>query len=113
MFFHALLPRVLEAGRTDAPQRARWAVEDAWRNPLVMQHWTTFARLLTAAQCETVLTRAAAKKLCAQRIEQVGPAQATEGWQLESRGYVPHALLLRRSPARRAPEQGVQAHLPL
>lgn len=113
MFFHALLPRVLEAGRTDAPQRARWAVEDAWRNPLVLKRWTTFARLLTAAQCEALLLRAAAKQLCAQRIEQVGSAQATEGWQLESRGYVPHALLMRRSPARRAPEHGVQAHLPL
>ena len=113
MFFHALLPRVLEVGRTDEPHRARCAVEDAWRNPLVMKRWTTFARLLTAAQCEDLLSRAAAKKLSTQRIERIDSARATEGWQLESRGYVPHAVLMRRSPARRAPGQGVQANLPL
>ena len=99
MFFHALLPRVLEAGRSDEPQRARWAVEDAWRNPLVMKRWTAFARLLTPAQCEMALTRAAARRLGTQRIEQIDPALATEGWNLESRGYVPHAVLMRRSPA--------------
>ena len=113
MFFHALLPRVLEGGRKDDPQRARWAVEDAWRNPLVMKRWTAFARLLTPAQCEGVLTRAAAKRLATLHVEQAGMAQATEGWQLDTRGYVPHALLMRRSAARRAPEAGAQASLPL
>ncbi len=96
MFFHALLPRVLEAGRTEEPQRARWAVEDAWRNPLVMKRWTAFARMLTPAQCEAVVARAAARQLGTQRIEQMPIAQATEGWNLESRGYVPHAVLMRR-----------------
>ncbi|MFT3663820.1 hypothetical protein [Piscinibacter sp.] len=96
MFFHALLPRVLEAGRCDEPQRARWAVEDAWRNPLVMKRWRAFARLLTPAQCEALLARAAAKGLATQRIEQIGTAQATEGWNLDSRGYVPHAVVARR-----------------
>ena len=104
MFFHALLPRVLEAGRTDEPQRARWAVEDAWRNPLVMKRWTAFARLLTPAQCEAVLARAAARHLGTQRFAQIATAQATEGWNLESRGYVPHAVLMRRvgAPPRQA-----------
>ncbi|MBX3603830.1 MAG: hypothetical protein KF788_01085 [Piscinibacter sp.] len=113
MFFHALLPRVLEAGRCDEPQRARWAVEDAWRNPLVLQRWTTFARLLTARQCEDLLSRATAKKLATQHIEQIPDAQATDGWQLESRGYVPHAVLMRRSPVRRRPGTEAQARLPL
>ncbi|MGD9835553.1 MAG: hypothetical protein AB7U92_22620 [Piscinibacter sp.] len=107
MFFHALLPRVLEAGRTDEPMRERWAVEDAWRNPLVMKRWTAFARLLTPSQCEDLLSRAAAKHLATQRIEQIDADTATDGWNLESRGYVPHAVLMRRSPA------GRQAALPL
>lgn len=108
MFFHALLPRVLEAGRCDEPQRARWAVEDAWCNPLVMKRWRAFARLLTPAQCEAVLTRAAAKGLATQRIEQIADAQATEGWNLASRGYVPHAVV-----ARSASTASRQAMLPL
>lgn len=113
MFFAALLPRVLEAGRCDEPQRARWAVEDAWRNPLVMKRWSLFARLLTPQQCEDLLSRAAARKLSTQHIEQLPAEQATDGWQLESRGYVPHAVLMRRSPARRAPVPAAQARLPL
>jgi len=115
MFFHALLPRVLEAGRCDSPEQLRWAVEDAWRHALVMKRWSAFARLLTPAQCEAVLKRAASKRLALQRIEQIDAAAATEGWNLESRGYVPHAVLMRRSPARRHPggAPGAQASLPL
>jgi hypothetical protein len=61
-----------------------------------MKRWTAFARMLTPAQCEAVVARAAARQLGTQRIEQIAPAQATEGWNLESRGYVPHAVLMRR-----------------
>ena len=100
MFFHALLPRVLEAGRTDDPQRARWAVEDAWRNPLVMKRWIAFARLLTAAQCEQLVARAAAKGLATQRVEQIDTAAAIDGWNLETRGYVPHAVVARGAAPR-------------
>ena len=94
-FFHALLPRVLEAGPVDA-QHARWAVEDAWRQPLVLSRWAAFARLLSAAQCEAVLLRASAKRLGAGRVERFDDAAATEGWNLASRGYVPHAMLMKR-----------------
>lgn len=96
-FFHALLPRVLEA-RTDTPQRARWAIEDAWRNPLVLSRWTAFARLLTPAQCEAVLARAGARKLGTVQVQTVPDEHATDGWQIESRGYVPHAVLMQRRP---------------
>jgi hypothetical protein len=89
-FFQALLPRVLEAGRNVAPMEARWAVEDAWRNPLVQRRWTNFARMLTAEQCETLVRRATAKKLGTGVVNQLDDAQATEGWNLETRGYVPH-----------------------
>lgn len=113
-FFYALLPRVLEAGRTEDPQRARWAVEDAWRNPLVLQRWTFFARLLAPQKCESLLSTASAKKLAPQHIEQIAPERATEGWQLESRGYVPHAVLMKRSAGPRAMAgRAQQASLPL
>jgi hypothetical protein len=112
VFFHALLPRVLEAGRHTTPHEARWAIEDAWRNALVMKRWTAFARLLTAGQCEAVVARATARKLGTQHIEQVPEAVATDGWQLESRGYVPHAVLMRRGPRPAAPA-AVQVPLPL
>ncbi|WP_372527329.1 hypothetical protein [Piscinibacter sp.] len=120
-FFHALLPRVLEAGALSkhaaAPQRAGWAVEDAWRNPLVLKRWIAFARLLTAAQCEAIVAKASARKLGTLRTLQVSDAQATDGWNLESRGYVPHAVLMRRSPPARRPAAAEpdtwQASLPL
>ncbi len=90
-FFHALLPRVLEAGRHTAPHAARWAVEDAWRHALVQRRWATFAWLLTAAECETLVKRATARKLGSQVVNPLSDAQATEGWNLASRGYVAHA----------------------
>lgn len=112
-FFHTLLPRVLEACAASRhlpdPQSVRWAVEDAWRNPRVLQRWTTFARLLTPAQCETVVAKASARRLV--HAEQAGDEQSTEGWNLDSRGYVPHAVLMRRSPA--PVSSTPQASLPL
>lgn len=113
-FFHALLPRVLEAGRCATPHEARWAIEDAWRNALVMKRWAAFASLLTAAQCEEVVARASARKLGTQHVERLADEQATEGWNLESRGYVPHAVLMKRGPRPLAPAAAAaQVPLPL
>ncbi len=109
-FFHALLPRVLEAGRTQEAHRARWAIEDAWRNPLVLKRWSAFARQLSAVQCEALIVRASARQLGALSTHQHTDAQATEGWNLDSRGYVPHSVLIDRGARR--PAQ-VQALLPL
>ena len=91
-FFMALLPRVLEAGKlTDSAQtpHTRWAIEDAWRSPLVQQRWAHFARQLTAAQCEALLGKAAARRLCSATVVPMTDARATDGWQLDTRGYVP------------------------
>ena len=108
-FFMALLPRVLEGGRLGGTPRAphapetsqtpqaphppqtRWAIEDAWRSPLVQQRWTRFARQLTAVQCEALLARAAAHRLATAVIVPFSDASATDGWNLDSRGYVAHA----------------------
>lgn len=118
-FFHALLPRVLEAGRTITPHELAWAIEDAWRNPLAQARWIIFAARLTPAQCEALVARAGAKQLGARRSSQLDTAQATDGWNLDTRGYVPHAVLMRRSAARRVPHPiapaacHAQASLPL
>ena len=113
-FFHALLPRVLEceAARGDE-HHTRWAIEDAWRNALVQKRWTAFATQLTPKQCEGLVARAAARKLGTLRAESVSDEQATEGWQLESRGYVPHAVLMQRLAGTQRSQGGVQASLPL
>ena len=104
-FFHALLPRVLEAGgsgKTGAePHALRWAIEDAWRNPLALQRWTAFARQLSAAQCEALVAKASAKKLGTVRVQQIDDDVAVEGWNLETRGYVPHAVLRKQVAAPR------------
>lgn len=120
-FFHALLPRVLERARNDA-RHTRWAIEDAWRNPLVLKRWTAFATLLTALQCEALVVKATARRLGTLRVEQISDDEATQGWNLDSRGYVPHAVVAtkRREDAAlftgavsAVDTAGVQASLPL
>ena len=98
-FFMTLLPRVIEAGRSGDVAHARWAIEDAWRASLVQQRWARFARQLSAAQCEALLARAAARKLATSVVLPLTDAGATDGWNLATRGYVPHV------GARRDPRQ--------
>lgn len=90
-FFMTLLPRVIEAGRSGETGHARWAIEDAWRAEGVQQRWSRFARQLGAAQCEALLARAAARKLGTTVVLPLTDAGATDGWNLATRGYVPHA----------------------
>ena len=80
--FAALLPRFIEAGRDLPPHAARWAIEDAWADPLVQKRWLAFALPLGAAGCETLLTRASARGLGTQAVWQLADAAATEGWAL-------------------------------
>ena len=93
-FFQTWLPRVLEAGRPTDPQRARWAIEDAWGHAAVMQRWVHFATMLGTPQCESLVQRAVAGGLVPEglRIEPLADADATEGWCLDTKGYVPHGL---------------------
>jgi len=90
-FFMSLLPRVIEAGRSGDAAHARWAIEDAWRASLVQQRWARFARQLSATQCESLLARAAARKLGSATLLPHTDAGATDGWNIATRGYVPHA----------------------
>ena len=95
-FFHALLPRVLEAGRNIAEHELRWAIEDAWRHPLVQQRWNAFARPLSATQCEALVLRAHAKRLGQGLIHEHKDGAATDGWRIETQGYVESIVTGRR-----------------
>jgi hypothetical protein len=99
-FFHALLPRVLEAGRNPAAHELRWAIEDAWRHPRVQQRWLGFARQLSAAQCEALVVRAHARRLGQGALLTLDDRAAVEGWNLEPAGPR-DASRLRLAPARR------------
>lgn len=100
-FMIALVPRVLEAGQTATPIALRWAVEDAWTDERVLKRWQTFAGALSPAACEALVSRAAARKLATSAVEVIAPAQACDGWSLETRGWVATAPgpLPRRSVA--------------
>jgi hypothetical protein len=86
-FFLALLPRVLEAGERDE-QGLRWALEDAWRDPLVNTCWQRLARQLSASQAEDLVARITAQRDLAPAIALLSREQATDGWALESAGRV-------------------------
>jgi hypothetical protein len=85
-FFHALLPRVLEAGRNPATHELRWAIEDAWRCARVQQRWLAFARQLSPAQCEALVVRAHAKRLGQGLLHALDDRAAVDGWGLARRG---------------------------
>ncbi|HEV8315192.1 MAG TPA: hypothetical protein VGQ23_19190 [Burkholderiaceae bacterium] len=85
-FVHALLPRVLTAGKGSEAQALRWALEDAWHDTLVMARWHRFALLLTPEQCERVVQRAAARGIAPVRLLATPEPLATEGWALDDFG---------------------------
>jgi len=104
-FFMALLPRVLEGGRLYDVHTARWAIEDAWRATLVQQRWAQFARQLDAADCEALLLKAAARRLTTDTVMPHTEAGAIDGWNLATRGYLPHMAAHPRGAAPRAGSQ--------
>jgi hypothetical protein len=60
-----------------------------------MQRWVRFASMLSAPQCESLVQRAMAEELVPDglRIESLADAEATEGWCLATKGYVPHGVV--------------------
>ena len=111
-FFHALLPRVLEAGRNIAEHELRWAIEDAWRHPLVLQRWSALARQLSAQQGAALVSRAHARRLGQGALQELDDGAATEGWGLESQGYIESVVTRRRIPGRRLPQSEPRARVP-
>jgi hypothetical protein len=86
-FFMRLLTQALAAGRPDNTQAWRWALEDAWRDPQLQQHWTSFALQLGPTQCERLLAAGAHLGLVGQRLVVHSVEQATESWALDTLGY--------------------------
>lgn len=85
-FVLALVPRVLRCQSLTDPMDIRWALEDAWSDPLLQKRWTRFALQLTPQQAEQLVERAASKRLNTVRVQSHGTA-ATDGWALDRRGY--------------------------
>jgi hypothetical protein len=88
-FVMALVPRVLRNSKDAllAAHEIRWALEDAWSDTLVLKRWSRFALQLSAAQAESLVQRAAAKRLATVHVQRHAAPRATEGWALERRGY--------------------------
>lgn len=84
-FVLALVPRVLRCQSLSDPMEIRWALEEAWRDPLLQKRWTRFAQQLTPEQAETLVQRAANKRLSTVRVQ--SHAAATDGWALERQGF--------------------------
>jgi hypothetical protein len=84
----ALLPRLIEAARGHDAAEMKRALEDAWTNPLVNRRWQRFALQLDEPQVESLLRHCASRGLASGHWLQHERAQATEGWALETRGYV-------------------------
>jgi hypothetical protein len=92
-FVLALAPRVLSAQSATDPQHIRWALEDAWTQPLLLKRWARFALQLTSAQAESLVQRAAAKRLVhSLHVQQHTAGAATDGWAIERRGFCAPAI---------------------
>lgn len=104
-FIMALAPRVLAVKDLNHEQQIRWALEDAWQQPLLLKRWTRFASQLTAAEAEALVARAAAKGLSTLHVMQHSTPNALEGWALESNGFCTRAA----PQANRAQESAGQA----
>lgn len=94
LFFHSLLPRVWDGGRPLDARDLRHRTEDAWCQPQVLRRWYRFAMHLDAQSTQALVTRAVALGLGGQqqRVQVHAPAQATEGWALDSAGLDLQAL---------------------
>lgn len=78
-FCSVLMPKVL-ASRPGTPPGWRRALEDAWCQPKVQQHWRRFALALDSAQCQQLLERSVAQGLCAQQARTFPADEACDGW---------------------------------
>jgi hypothetical protein len=95
VFMHTLLARRLSAGPVLDATAARRAMETAWADALVQRRWQRLALLLTSADCEQLLQRAARRGLMGAGKQWLNSTRATDGWALESSGQasVPSGML--------------------
>lgn len=88
VFMHTLLARRVAAGAQVEGAALRRALEDAWTHPLVQRRWQRLALRLTGADCERLVELACRRGLAGRECRWLPPAAATDGWALETRGYV-------------------------
>ena len=87
-FMHTLLARRLAVGRLTGALAERHAVEDLWRDPLINRRWQRLALCLTADDCVHIGRLAADRGLAGSGVRWLTDESATDGWALESKGYV-------------------------
>ena len=87
-FMLTLLARRVAAGQTTGGVDERRVVEEMWKDPLVQRCWQRLALRLTAGDCERIGRVAAERGLAGNGVRWLGAERATEGWALESGGYV-------------------------
>lgn len=95
-FMLTLLARRVAAGKVDSDADERRVVEHMWLDPLVQRRWRRLTLRLTEADCERTGRIAAERGLAATGIRWLGTNATTEGWALESAGYVTEGLIRRR-----------------
>jgi hypothetical protein len=98
-FMLTLLARRVAAGRAADAVAERHAAEDMWRDPLVNRRWQRLALRLTAEDCERIGRVAAERGLAGSGVQWINAESATEGWALESGGFVVGRLHLPRPKA--------------
>lgn len=87
-FMLTMLARRVAAGEAASDVDERRVVEDMWLDPLVQQRWRRLALRLTEADCRRIGGSAAQRGLAGNGIRWLAAKAATEGWALESAGYV-------------------------
>jgi hypothetical protein len=104
VFMHTLLARRLSAGPVLDGAAARRAMENAWSDALVQRRWQRLALLLTSADCEQLLQRAARRGLMGAGKQWLNSTRATDGWALENAGQasVPSGMVSEPAPSARA-----------
>jgi hypothetical protein len=101
VFVNALVPRVLEAGQPGSAHQMRWALEDAWRNALVLRCWKRVALQFDATLAERTVLRASALHLADRAALATSFEQATDGWGIAQRGYASLDTATANVPPRR------------
>ncbi|HEX6016649.1 MAG TPA: hypothetical protein VFZ28_00990, partial [Burkholderiaceae bacterium] len=104
---HTLLARRIAAGFAADTSMLCRVLEDLWSDPLVLRRWQRLALSLTEPQCEHVVREAMRRGLAGPQMRWLPRELATEGWALESRGFVQPASTI--EPLRPTmPPAGVQ-----
>src|SRR5690606_3930081 len=94
---HTLLARRVAAGHPANALAMRWALEDAWCDPLVNRRWQRLALQLTPAECERIIREATRRGWAGAGLHCLDAAAATDGWALDTAGHAVDGRQRRRT----------------